>query len=77
MQELHNRPSNITTKLTNRILDLEMFNAELDKRSMKLEKLSTEQRQDLESHKLLKGRQLDNLEEKAWEIRDFKEELQR
>ena len=29
------------------------------------------------SHKLLKERHFENLEEKTWELRDFKEELQR
>jgi hypothetical protein len=46
-----------------------------DRRILILERGFTVQKQDLASHKLLKERQIDNLEEKAWEIQDFKNEL--
>ena len=42
-----------------------------------VEREAAVQKHDLAAHTLLKRRQIDNLEEKAWELRDFKEELQK
>lgn len=65
------------TGLKNRFEKFDDLMGKIEEKVLLLERQQVEQRQDLESHKLLKRRQIDNLEEKAWEIRDFKEELQR
>ncbi len=60
-----------------RLNKLEEYFSKNDRRLLTVERETSVQKNDLASHKLLKERQFENLEEKTWELRDFKEELQR
>ena len=77
MTDLAQKSNQNITGLKNRFEKFDDLMGKIEEKVLLLERQQVEQRQDLESHKLLKRRQIDNLEEKAWEIRDFKEELQR
>ena len=60
-----------------RLLRLEELTRKDGRRLLMVEREAAVQKHDLAAHTLLKRRQIDNLEEKAWELRDFKEELQK
>jgi hypothetical protein len=75
MSEIFEKSNVMLKNFTQRLDKLDDLFQKSDRRILMLEREITVQKQDLASHKLQKERQIDNLEEKAWEIQDFKNEL--
>ena len=75
MSEIFEKSNVMLKNFTQRLDKLDDLFQKSDRRILMLERDITVQKQDLATHKLLKERQIDNLEEKAWEIQDFKNEL--
>jgi hypothetical protein len=75
MSEIFEKSNVMLKNFTQRLDKLDDLFQKSDRRILMLERDITVQKQDLASHKLQKERQIDNLEEKAWEIQDFKNEL--
>ena len=75
MGEIFEKSNVMLKNFTQRLDKLDDLFQKSDRRILMLEREITVQKQDLASHKLQKERQIDNLEEKAWEIQDFKNEL--
>ena len=75
MSEIFEKSNVMLKNFTQRLDKLDDLFQKSDRRILILEREITVQKQDLASHKLQKERQIDNLEEKAWEIQDFKNEL--
>jgi hypothetical protein len=68
MGEIFEKSNVMLKNFTQRLDKLDDLFQKSDRRILMLERDITVQKQDLATHKLLKERQIDNLEEKAWEI---------
>ena len=68
MSEIFEKSNVMLKNFTQRLDKLDDLFQKSDRRILMLERDITVQKQDLATHKLLKERQIDNLEEKAWEI---------
>lgn len=65
----------VRVKLTERQEIAEEVQAKFTKRVIVLERDLDNMQNDLVAHKYLKQRQIENLEDKAWEMHDYKEEM--
>ena len=75
VKDLFSKYQCILSDFTERLNKLDDLEQKADRRLLTLERESVVLSQDLASHKLLKRRQYDHLEEKTWQLRDFKDEL--
>ena len=77
IDQIRKKQNKMNIEISDKLTSLEDTARKDGRRLLMVERESAVQKQDLAAHTLMKRRQIDNLEEKAWELRDFKEELQR